>query len=161
MAQRLPESSQNLLNYQRYLLGIQRRERTKKRKGTDFDKRSVRTEAEVVFCRIDKKWIPRDVRLGLEFRSRLVGISHAEIIPVRIIEGIVRRGCTTRRCNEKSHPVQADDVACDIALRLTKESGSATVLHQCVAHEHGLGSIVDDHGFKEAPCNDVALHPDI
>jgi len=70
-------------------LGIQRWKCTEKREGTDFDKRSVCTEAEVVFCRIDKKWISRDVRLGFELRSRLIGISHTEIVPVRIIERIV------------------------------------------------------------------------
>lgn len=107
---------------------------------------------------INKKGITGNIGLGLQFRSRLIWISYAQKITIGVVQRIIGGCSPTRRCDEKSHPIEANHIATDIALRLTKEGRAAAIFDECIADEHGPGLIGDDDGLKETSGNDVPFH---
>jgi len=111
--------------------------------------------------RINKKGITSNIRLGLQLRGRLIGISHAQKITIAVVKRIIGGCGPARRCDEKSNPIEPNHIAADIALRLTEKGRAAAIFDECIADEHGPSLIVDDDSLEQTSGNDVALYADV
>ena len=63
--------------------------------------------------------------------------------------------------DHKTHSIQPDHVTCDVTLGLPEKRRPATIIDQGIAHQHGSGTVADNHRFKKAPRNHVSFQPHI